>query len=236
MGLRHNYKYYTQIFEPLGFKVFSRDFSNSAHGTFDLYYNELGCNWFGEFTVKGKSYITSQGDKTDSPEDLIMLITEYNKIRVCPSYCYNPAATSWANLGNAFSWYLETLGFHRDSGWHYTNMILTNIYGEEISKIYIDLPKDDSYNGSIIRNIAKSFSWIEASFNSVDSMISAVNSVLEPELLINAANSINSVTNMTKSRTNTEFKAITNNLDVYKCNTKNAVKTALEEALNRLNQ
>ena len=234
--MKHNYKYYTQIFEPLGFKVFSRDFSNSAHGTFDLYYNKMGCNWFGEFTVRGNNYITSQGDKTDSPEDLIMLITEYNKIRVCPSYCYNPAATSWANLQNAFSWYLETLGFHRDSGWHYTNMILTNIYGEEISKIYIDLPKDDSYNGSIIRNIAKSFSWIEASFNSVDSMISAVNSVLEPELLINAANSINSVTNMTKSRTNIEFKAITNNLDVYKCNTKNAVKTALTEALNRLNQ
>lgn len=236
MRLRRNYKYYTQIFEPLGFKVFSRDFSNSTHGTFDLYYNEMGCNWFGEFTVKGKSYITSQGDKTDSPEDLIMLITEYNKIRVCPSYCYNPTATSWANLQNAFSWYLETLGFHRDSGWHYTNMILTNIYGEEISKIYIDLPKDDSYNGSIIRNIAKSFSWIEASFNSVDSMISAVNSVLEPELLINAANSINSVTSMTKSRTNIEFKAITNNLDVYKCNTKNAIKAALTEALNRLNQ
>lgn len=236
MRLRRNYKYYTQIFEPLGFKVFSRDFSNSAHGTFDLYYNEMGCNWFGEFTVRGNNYITSQGDKIASPEDLIMLITEYNKTRVCPSYCYNPAATSWANLQNAFSWYLETLGFHRDSGWHYMNMILTNIYGEEISKIYIDLPKDDSYNGSIIRNITKSFSWIEASFDSVDSMISAVNSVLEPELLINAANSINSVTNMTKSRTDTELTTITSSLDMYKCNTKNAIKAALTEALNRLNQ
>ena len=39
---------------------------------------------------------------------------------------------------------------------------------------------------------------------------------------------------MTKSRTNTELKTITSNLDVYKCNTKNAIKSALEEALNRL--
>lgn len=236
--MKHDYKYYTQIFEPLGFKVFSRDFSNSAHGTFDLYYNEMGCNWFGEFTVRGNNYITSQGDKTDSPEDLIMLIAEYNKTRVCPSYCYSPTSTSWANLQVAFRWYLETLGFHKDTSFynHGTFMIMTNIYGDEINRIYIDLPKDNSYEGSIVRYFYKGFSWIEASFDSVDSMISAVNSVLEPELLINAANSINSVTNMTKSRTSTEFKTITSNLDVYKCNTKNAIKSALAEALNRLNQ
>lgn len=224
---------YDKIFKPLGYKVFSRKYFEPNSNKLDLYIDKLGLNWFGEFTVKGKYYITSQGDKTDSPKDLIMLIAEYNKTRVCPSYCYSPASTSWANLQVAFRWYLETLGFHTDSGWHYMDMILTNIYGEEISKISIDLPKDRSYKGSIVRHL-KGFSWIEASFDSVDSMISAINSVLEPELLINAANSINSVTNMTNSRTNTEFKAITSNLNVYKCNTKNAIKAALEEALNRL--
>lgn len=224
---------YDKIFKPLGYKVFSRKYFEPNSNKLDLYIDKLGLDWFGEFTVKGKYYITSQGDKTDSPKDLIMLIAEYNKTRVCPSYCYSPASTSWANLQVAFRWYLETLGFHTDSGWHYMDMILTNIYGEEISKISIDLPKDRSYKGSIVRHL-KGFSWIEASFDSVDSMISAINSVLEPELLINAANSINSVTNMTNSRTNTEFKAITSNLNVYKCNTKNAIKAALEEALNRL--
>ena len=225
---------YNKIFKPLGYKVFSRNYFEPNSNKLDLYIDKEGLDWFGEFTVKGKYYITSQGDKTDSPEDLIMLIAEYNKTRVCPSYCYSPTSTSWANLQAAFRWYLETLGFHTDSSWHYMDMILTNIYGEEISRIRMYIPKDDSYNGAIIRNLAKSFSWIEASFDSVDSMISAINSVLEPELLINAANSINSVTNMTKSRTNTEFKAITSNLNVYKCNTKNAIKSALEEALNRL--
>lgn len=224
---------YDKIFKPLGYKVFSRKYFEPNSNKLDLYIDKLGLDWFGEFTVKGKYYITSQGDKTDSPKDLIMLIAEYNKTRVCPSYCYSPASTSWANLQVAFRWYLETLGFHTDSGWHYMDMILTNIYGEEISKISIDLPKDRSYKGSIVRHL-KGFSWIEASFDSVDSMISAINSVLEPELLINAANSINSITNMTNSRTNTEFKAITSNLNVYKCNTKNAIKAALEEALNRL--
>lgn len=225
---------YNKIFKPLGYKVFSRNYFEPNSNKLDLYIDKLGLNWFGEFTVKGKYYITSQGDKTDSPEDLIMLIAEYNKTKVCPSYCYSPTSTSWANLQAAFRWYLETLGFHTDSGWHYMDMILTNIYGEEISRVHIYIPKDDSYNGSIVRHL-KGFSWIEASFDSVDSMISAINSVLEPELLINAANSINSVTNMIKSRNNTELKTITSNLDVYKCNTKNAIKSALEEALNRLN-
>lgn len=225
---------YDKIFKPLGYKVFSRKYFEPNSNKLDLFIDKLGLDWFGEFTVKGKYYITSQGDKTDSPEDLIMLIAEYNKTRVCPSYCYSPASTSWANLQVAFRWYLETLGFHESYDWHYMGIILTNIYGEEISKISIDLPKDDSYNGSIVRYL-KGFSWIEASFDSVDSMISAVNSILEPELLINAVNCINGVTNMTKSRTNTELKTITSNLDVYKCNTKNAIKSALEEALNRLN-
>lgn len=224
---------YDKIFKPLGYKVFSRKYFEPNSNKLDLYIDKLGLNWFGEFTVKGKYYITSQGDKTDSPEDLIMLIAEYNKTRVCPSYCYSPTSTSWANLQAAFRWYLETLGFHTDSGWHYMDMILTNIYGEEISRIHIYIPKDDSYNGSIVRHL-KGFSWIEAHFDSVDSMISAVNSILEPELLINATNSISSVTNMTKSRTDTELTTITSNLDVYKYNTKNAIKAALEEALNRL--
>ena len=225
---------YDKIFKPLGYKVFSRKYFEPNSNKLDLYIDKLGLDWFGEFTVKGKNYITSQGDKTDSPEDLIMIITEYNKTRVCPSYCYNPTSTSWANLQVAFRWYLKTLGFHESSNWRYVDMVLTNVYGEEISRISIDLPKDGSYNGSIVRYL-KGFSWIEASFDSVDSMISAINSILEPELLINAATSISSVTNMTKSRTNTELTTITNSLDVYKYNTKNAIKSALEEALNRLN-
>ena len=114
-------------------------------------------------------------------------------------------------------------------------MIMTNIYGEEISRIYIDLQKDDSYNGSIIRYFNKGFSWIEAPFDSVNSMISAVNSVLEPELLVNAANNIDAANNMTKGRTDVEAFTIGTNLNIYKTNTKNAVKQALQEALNKLN-
>ena len=114
-------------------------------------------------------------------------------------------------------------------------MIMTNIYGEEISRIYIDLPKDKSYNGSIIRYFNKGFSWIEAPFDSVDSMISAINSVLEPELLVNAANNINAANNMTKGRTDVEASIIDNYLNIYKVNIKNAVKQALQEALNKLN-
>ena len=230
-------KKYDKLFKPLGYKVFPRNMFYKDNPYLDLYYDKLGLDWFGEFKVSSKTYITSFGAKTKSPEELIKLIEEYNKTRICPSYCYSPTATSWANLQSAFTWYLKSLGFRKDTSSynHSTFMIMTNIYGEEISRIYIDLPKDDSYNGSIIRYFNKGFSWIEASFNSVDSMISAINSVLEPELLVNATNNIDAANNMTKGRTDVEASIIDNHLNIYKVNTKNAVKQALQEALNKLN-
>ena len=97
------------------------------------------------------------------------------------------------------------------------------------------MPKDESYNGYITRYFNKGFSWIEAPFDSVDSMISAINSVLEPELIVNAANNINAVNNMTKGRTDIEASIIDNYLNIHKVNIKNAVKQALQEALNKLN-
>lgn len=228
-------KKYDKLFKPLGYKVFSRNMFYKDNPYLDLYYDKLGLDWFGEFKVSCKTYITSFGAKTKSPEELIKLIEEYNKTRICPSYCYSPTSTSWFNIQNAFTWYLKSLGFHKDTSYHGTFMIMTNIYGEEISRIYIDLPKDDSYNGSIIRYFNKGFSWIEAPFDSVDSMISAINSILEPELLVNATNNIDAANNMTKGRTDVEVFGIDNHLNVYKANTKNAVKQALQEALNKLN-
>lgn len=230
-------KIYDKLFKPLGYKVFPRNTFYKGSPYLDLYYNKSGLDWFGEFKVSRKTYITSFGAKTKSPEELIKLIEEYNKTRVCPSYCYCPTATSWFNVQNAFTWYLKSLGFRKDtSSYNYsTFMIMTNIYGEEISRIYIDLPKDESYNGYIIRYFNKGFSWIEVPFNSIDSMITAINSVLEPELLVNAANNINAVNNMTKSRTDVEASIIDNHLNIHKVNIKNAVKQALQEALNKLN-
>ena len=230
-------KIYDKLFKPLGYKVFPRNMFYKDNPYLDLYYDKLGLDWFGEFKVSRKTYITSFGAKTKSPEELIKLIEEYNKTRICPSYCYSPTATSWFNVQNAFTWYLKSLGFRKDTSFynHGTFMIMTNIYGEEISRIYIDLPKDESYNGYIIRYFNKGFSWIEVPFDSVDSMISAINSVLEPELLVNAANNINAANNMTKGRTDVEASIIDNHLNIYKVNIKNAVKQALQEALNKLN-
>ena len=228
-------KIYDKLFKPLGYKVFPRNMFYKDNPYLDLYYDKLGLDWFGEFKVFRKNYITSLGAKTKSPEELIKLIEEYNKTRICPSYCYSPTATSWYNVQNAFTWYLKSLGFRKDTSYHGTFMIMTNIYGEEISRIYIDLPKDESYNGYIIRYFNRGFSWIEVPFNSVDSMIIAINSVLEPELLVNAANNINAANNMTKGRTDVEASIIDNHLNIYKVNIKNAVKQALQEALNKLN-
>lgn len=228
-------KKYDKLFKPLGYKVFPRNMFYKDNPYLDLYYDKLGLDWFGEFKVSRKTYITSFGAKTKSPEELIKLIEEYNKTRICPSYCYSPTLTGWANLQSAFTWYLKSLGFYKDTSYHGTFMIMTNIYGEEISRIYINLPKDNSYNGSIIRYLNKGFSWIEAPFDSIDSMISAINSILEPELLINAASNIDAANHMTKGRTDVEAFGIDNHLNVYKANTKNAVKQALQEALNKLN-
>lgn len=225
---------YDKIFKPLGYKVFPRNMIYKDSPYLDLYYDKLGLDWFGEFKVYRNSYITSLGTKTKSPEELIKLIEEYNTTRICPSYCYSPIATGWANVDAAFRWYLKSLGFVVDDSIFSckTSMILTNLYGEPIIKLSLDCEDDGS--GSIVRYL-KGFSWIEAKFNGVDSMISAVNSILGPELLINAANNINAATNMTKGRTDVEAAVMDNRLNIYKVNIKNAVKQALQEALNRLN-
>ena len=130
-------KIYDKLFKPLGYKVFPRNMFYKDNPYLDLYYDKLGLDWFGEFKVSNKTYITSFGAKTKSPEELIKLIEEYNKTRICPSYCYSPTATSWFNVQNAFTWYLKSLGFHKDTSFynHGTFMIMTNIYGEEISRI-----------------------------------------------------------------------------------------------------
>lgn len=227
-------KKYDKLFKPLGYKVFPRNMFYKDNPYLDLYYDKLGLDWFGEFKISSKTYITSFGAKTKSPEELIKLIEEYNKSRICPSYCYSPTATSWANIENAFKWYLKSLGFvSDDSIFSYrTSMVLKNLYDEPIIKLSLNCKDDGS--GNIVRSL-KSFSWVEARFNGVDNMISAVNSILEPELLVNAANNIDAANNMTKGRTDVEVFGIDNHLNVYKANTKNAVKQALQEALNKLN-
>lgn len=225
---------YDKLFKPLGYKVFPRNIFYKGNPYLDLYYDKLGLDWFGEFKVSRKTYITSFGAKTKSPEELIKLIEEYNKTRICPSYCYCPTATNWANIDNAFRWYLQSLGFVSDDSIFScnTSMILENLYGEPIIKLSLYCKDDGS--GDIVRHL-KGFSWIEAKFNGVDSMISAVNSILEPELLVNATNNIDAANNMTKGRTDVEASVIDNYLNIYKVNTKNAVKQALQEALNKLN-
>ena len=76
---------------------------------------------------------------------------------------------------------------------------------------------------------------INSYVNHNKSPLKCINAVLEPELLVNAANNIDAANNMTKDRTDAEAFAIGIDLNIYKTNTKNAVKQALQEALNKLN-
>ena len=61
-------KIYDKLFKPLGYKVFPRNMFYKDNPYLDLYYDKLGLDWFGEFKVSNKTYITSFGTKTKSPE------------------------------------------------------------------------------------------------------------------------------------------------------------------------
>ena len=60
-------KKYDKLFKPLGYKVFPRNMFYKDNPYLDLYYDKLGLDWFGEFKISRKTYITSFGAKTKSP-------------------------------------------------------------------------------------------------------------------------------------------------------------------------
>ena len=136
---------------------------------------------------------------------------------------------------------MANLGFTDDdswgNNWNENIKVLKNIYGETITKISLKTDyHNNNYEGVIYRSINGGWSWMESKFNSIESMFAAINSIVEPEILINAANALNISSKMTNKYNGIDFVKVDNSLNIYKMNAKNAIKNALENALNTLKE
>lgn len=219
----------SKIFESLGFLVF-----DNREPTFDLYLKDTprGIDWFGDFSVSGKYYMT-KGKQFDKPEELIGYIKEENKKLPCPSFCYDPNCVPSFGVESAFIWYLRGLGFKLAND-GYNHMILVNLYGEDITSVYLDL--EDGVRGKVIRTIKGKFSWISSEFNGIQEMIGSVNSILGPELLLVATQTLKASLGMSSDRAGdiTANVLSTSNSTIYRANMKKTLKDALKQAYEEL--
>ena len=167
-----------------------------------------------------------------------------NESKPFPSYVYCPITREPTKVLHYVRDYMESIGFTiprwgeerflcSGKGDSY---VMKNIYGEPISHISIEMDDwEKGTSGKVFRSIGKGWSWCEVAFKGFDDVLGAINSLLEPESLTNAARYIAMSSNMNSERKD-EVQAITvsPHLDVIKSDMKKQTISILEKALERL--
>jgi hypothetical protein len=113
---------------------------------------------------------------------------------------------------------------------------MKNIYGEPISHIEVVMDNwDEGTSGKVYRSIGHGWTWCEVAFNGFEDVLGAINSILEPEALVNAAKYITTASNMNSERKDdVQAATVTNTLGVMKSNMKKQTISILENTLKRL--
>ena len=167
-----------------------------------------------------------------------------NESKPFPSYVYCPITREPYKVLHYVRDYMESIGFTIPQwGKEYClvsgkgdSYVMKNIYGEPIS--HIEVIMDDwekGTSGKVFRSIGKGWSWCEVAFKGFDDVLGAINSLLEPEALTNAARYIAMSSNMNSERKNeVQAIAVTPNLDAIKSDMKKQTISILEKALERL--
>lgn len=167
-----------------------------------------------------------------------------NESKPFPSYVYCPITREPAKILHYVRDYMESIGFtipqwgeeHFLCSGKGDSYVMKNIYGEPISHISVVMDDwEKGTSGKIFRTIGKGWSWCKVSFKGFDDVLGAINSILEPEALVNAAKYIATASNMNSERKD-EVQAITvaPNLDIIKSDMKKQTISVLEKALERL--
>lgn len=116
------------------------------------------------------------------------------------------------------------------------SFVMKNVYGEPISHITVVMDSwDEGTSGKVYRSIGDGWTWCEVSFKGFEDVLGAINSIIEPEALVNAAKYIATTSNMSSDRKDdVQAVAVTNTLDVVKSNMKRQTISLLESTLKRL--
>ena len=197
-------------------------------GTFEMLHGRLYFN--------GKCY----GNRIT---EMLDAIRDFNNTREWPAYYYDPNARRSYITSCIIGNYLKLLGFEYptfDEMWNNgmnststTYFVRHDIYGEIKRTLMLYIDDDNAEAGRIVIPIGR-YSWVESKFNNLHEAFAAINSLLEPELLIDAANNIKAVSEMTSDRQydNVYTKyADLNTMTIYTAKLKDALKPMLENAV-----
>lgn len=238
-----------EVFSTKGFDVFEyKSFCKDADKNVYLLYSKdssRSFDFFGSVIIKGKKYTHADSEFTTTDlDELISHINSFNSMRFAPSYLYCPITRSKEKMRMAFEWYgNKVLGL--------TNLLdgydrVINTDSETNPFDIINLPlrlnlkgkwDDDDITGSV--SINKSYGkWVQVEFTDMDSMFDAINTLIEPFLLINCVNSICVIEKMSKGRKYDDVEEVNaNNIFNPKIKKmKNTIKEMLNNALDKLNE
>lgn len=207
---------------------------------------------------KGLNYITSfdlvkdgdfykykyNGNLYNAFSKMLKQAEKDNESKPFPSYVYCPITREPYKVLHYVRDYMESIGFTISQwGEDYflcsgkgDSYVMKNIYNEPISNINVVMDNwEKGTSGKVSRTIGKGWYWCEVAFKGFNDVLGAINSLLEPESLTNAARYIAMSSNMNSERKD-EVQAITvtSNLDVIKSDMKKQTISILENALKRL--
>lgn len=221
-------KYFNNRTEEIGFSTLQ-----TKDGHYALYDKVFA--WFGRFKPSEDDkpiYYAIDLDKYfNTMKELIEAIGEFNATRLCPAKCYGDYGYKSLGIEMAFDWYTKLLGYQAPDDWRKpkNNMEMRNVWGETISSLYLSIKFDDT-KGSIC--VVKDSSMLSVEFDGVDDMIKAINSIVTPELLLNATNALKAIN--AKIGGMDMSKVEETNLYGQVKNMKEKLKTELENALKSL--
>ena len=205
-----------------------------------------GLNYVTSFDLikDGESYkYKYNGELYNAFSKMLEQAEKDNESKPFPSYVYCPITREPYKVMHYVRDYMESIGFSipqwgekfcwsgRSVG---DSFVMNNIYGEPISHIEVVMDSwDEGTSGKVYRSIG--YRWCEVSFKGFEDVLGAINSIIEPEALVNAAKYIATASNMNSERKDdVQAVAVTNTLDIMKSNMKKQTISILENTLKRL--
>ena len=167
-----------------------------------------------------------------------------NESKPFPSYVYCPITREPHKVLHYVRDYMESIGFTiprwGEEFCHVSgkgdSFVMKNIYNEPISHITVLMDDwEKGTSGKVYRTVGNGWSWCEVRFKGFDDVLGAINSLLEPEVLTNAARYIASSSNLSSERKDeVQGVVVSPNLDIIKSDMKKQTISILEKTLERL--
>ena len=213
----------------------------------NVFSKDYGLNYITSFDLvkDGDSYkYQYNGQVYNAFSKMLKQAKKDNENKPFPSYVYCPITREPYKVIHYVRDYMESIGFtipqwgeeHCLCSGKGDSFVIKNVYGETISHISVVMDDwEEGTSGKVFKTIGKGWSWCEVAFKGFDDVLGAINSLLEPESLANAARYVATLSNMSSKRKDeVQAATISPQLDIIKSDMKKQTISLLEKALERL--